>query len=299
MVRTLTLGLSLLVLLAAPARAEEEKKAPKPIPPLASAEEVAEALAEFKIAYKAKGMKGEEKLAEQDFAMRNLAQVQHPKIVDALAKLTKNRSPEISTSAVIQLGSQRRTPGYAGQAVVAAMKRKSKDDTFQMAGLAAIANLGYLGAKDTIVGLMGHHDYAVRKNALVTIGKLKDERFIEEIVKLMKALRLEKGAKWDGVEVNYDTGTAGDGDQKMAEKIGKAKQAKNAKKGKRAGRSQRDIGPVVLELMFTLTGEQFTGGIAARKWLGENRAKVDGQVAERVKQAKAQAAEAKASKKLR
>ena len=300
MLRALTCALFLLALLATPVLAEDApKEKPDPIPPLAELDEVKEALADYKTEFKAKGMKGEEKLAYKVQAVRNLAEVQHPKVVDVLAKLTNNRDPDIAAAALIGLGDQRAIPGYAGEAVVKVMTRNSKDDTTQMAGLAAIANLKYLGAKDIIIKLMGHHDYAVKKNALVTIGKLKDERFIEEIVKLMKELKLEKGAKWDGVNVTYDTGTAGDGDQKMAEKIGKAQEAKNKKKGKRAARSQRDIGPVVLELMFDLTGEQFTGGVAARKWLNENRKAVDEKVAVREKEAAAQKAEAKASKKLR
>jgi len=310
MPRALIASLSLIVLVGglvpaspawagdgAPGKKAEEKA--KPIPALATGEEVAEALAAFKKAFKAKGMKGDEKLAEQDWAIRQLAEVQHPKVVDALVKLTKHRSEEIRTSAVIQLGAQRRIPGYAGHAVGAAMKRHGKDATMQMAGLAAIANLRYLGATEIIQKLMGHHDYAVKKNALVTIGKLEDHRFIDEIVKLMKALKLEKGASWDGVEVNYDTGASGDSDQKMAEKLGKAAAAKNKKKGRGSARSQRDIGPVVLELMFDLTGEQFTGGIAARKWLGENRKHVDTLVGVRKAEATAQATEAKASRKLR
>ena len=61
----------------------------------------------------------------------------------------------------------------------------------------------------------------------------------------------------------------------------------------------RDLGPVVLEVMFKLTGEQFTGGIEARKWLKDNRAKVDGQVKAVSDTAKRQASSAKAMKKLR
>ena len=300
MPRALLALFAVFLLLAAPVHAEEPKAEEEaPIPELADKEELKEAIDAYKTEYKAKGMKGEEKLAYQVHAIRTLAEVQHPKVVDMLVKLTKNKNPDIAAAALIGLGDQRRIPGYAGQAVVKVMTIKSKDATTQMAGLAAISNLKYFGAKDVITKLMGHHDYAVKKNALVTIGKLKDERFIEEIVKLMKELKLEKGAKWDGVNVTYDTGTAGDGDQKMAEKIGKAQEAKNKKKGKRAARSQRDIGPVVLELMFDLTGERFTGGIAARKWLNENRKDVDAKAGARKAQADEQAAEAKASKKLR
>ncbi len=276
------------------AEAKKEK-----IPPLASGEEADEALKVFKTAFKAKGYKGDEKTQEQDWAMRELAKVQHPKIVDALAKVTKNRNADLRTGAVLQLGQQRRIPGYAGQAILEALKRHSKDQTFVMSALESVGQLRFMGAREVIAGLMKHHDYAMVKNVLVTIGRMEDHRFIEDIIKLMKELKLEKGASWDGVSANYDTGTSGDHDQKMAEKIGKAKEAKNKGKGKRAAKSMRDLGPIVLEVMYKLTGQQFTGGIEARKWLKENRGKVDGQVKTISDAAKGQVAEAKAMKKLR
>jgi hypothetical protein len=273
--RTLAL-LALLALLLGPGIAAGEEPAGAgaqvaPPPAAASDEEAAEALAAFKKAFAARGLKGDDKLAEQDFALRELSAVQHPKVIQAIAKETKNRSIEIRTAAVLYLGRQRAFPATAGEQIVAAMKRNGKDATFLMAGLEAIGELGYLGATEMLADLMKHPDYAVVKNALVTIGELKDARFIEEICKLLKELKIEAGASWDGVEAHVDTGTAGDADQKAAEAQGKAMEAANKQKGKRAARTQRDLGPVVLMTMKDLTGESFTGGIAARKWLEENK----------------------------
>ena len=53
----------------------------------------------------------------------------------------------------------------------------------------------------------------------------------------------------------------------MAEAIGQAQMAKNKGKGKKAGRSMRDLGPIVLQTMKRLTGQEFTGAIQTRKWL--------------------------------
>jgi len=261
-------------------QAADAKKKADPIPPRASDEEADEALKIFKVAFKARGKKGDMKIAEQDAAMRRLSKVQHPDVVDALVKVTKNRNVDLRTAAVLQLGRLRALPGYAGVAVMKAMDRNRKDPTFIMAGLESIGTLRYLGASGLLIGLLKHPEYAVQKNALVTMGVLKDPRFIEEIIKIMKALRLESGASWDGVSVTHDTGTAGDGDQKAAEAAGKAAEAKNKKKGKRAARSQRDLGPVVLQTAKELTGEEFTGSIAARKWLKENRKQVDEAISE-------------------
>jgi len=278
-------------------RADEPKPAKSAaIPPLASDDVATEALKVFKTAFKAKGYKGEEKVAEQDWALRQLAKVQHPKVVDALAKVTKHRDELLRTAALIQLGAQRRIPGYAGLAVIEAMKRQKKDSTFLMAGLDAIANLRYMGAREVLVTLMKHHDYAVVKNTLVTIGRMEDKRFVDDIVKLMKALKIEKGAKWDGASASHDSGAAGDHDQKVAEKKAKAAIAKNKGKGKRSAKSMRDLGPIVLEVAFQLTGQQFSGGVAARKWLSEHRAEVDADVKLLADAAKKQA---EAAKKMR
>ena len=251
--------------------AEGKAGAQPPVPKMATDEEALEALAEFKIAFKARGLKGEEKVGEQDWALRQLAKVQHLKVVDAILKQTRNRDLNVRTAAVLQLGQQRALPGYAGKAVLEAMRRNAKDPTFLMAGLESVASLRYLGAKEMLAGLMKHHEYAVVKNALITIGALKDARFIEEIIKMMKKLRLEKGAKWDGVDVAVDTGTSGDADQKAAEAKGKAAEAKNKRKGKRSARSMRDLGPTVLQVMKELTDQEFTGATSARKWSSANK----------------------------
>ena len=58
-------------------------------------------------------------------------------------------------------------------------------------------------------------------------------------------------------------------------------------------------GPVVLEVMFDLTGEQFSGGIEARKWLSKNKAQVDAQVKAVEKTAGEQAQQAADLKKRR
>jgi hypothetical protein len=257
---------------AEPPAVAPPKEAPRP--PMASDEEAEAALALFKVEFKAKGLKGDEKLAQMDYAMRQLAEVQHPKIVDAIYKITRHKVPEIRTSAVMRLGQQRALPAYAGEHVVKAMRKNWSDETYLMAGLETIGALGYLGAGKVLRELILHSDYAVVKNALVTMGELVDTRFIEDVIKLMKKLKLEKGAKWDGVSVTYDTGAPGTHDQEMAEKIGKAKEAKNRAKGRSAGRSMRDLGPVVLEVAKALTGQEFTGSIAARKWVDENKAHV-------------------------
>ncbi len=272
MARHLTaFGVTLLCLavLAPFAGAEDEKKK-EPIPPIASDEAAAEAISVFKEEFKAKGLKGDEKLAQQDWAMRQLAVVQHRSVADVLFKQTKNRSPDLRTAAVIYLGKQRALPGYAGERVLKAMEKQSKDSTLVMAGVNAIVALEYQAASEKLKELTSHKDYSVKKHAFLAIGELRDMRLVEDIFKLLKAIKLEKGVKWDGVSVTVDTGTAGDGDQREAERLGREQMAKNKRKGKRAARNQRDIVPIVEEVLKLLTGEEFATAKMAQDWIKAN-----------------------------
>jgi hypothetical protein len=258
----------LLALAPVPARAEEAPAEPAAV--VVSDEVAAEALAVFEENFKAKGLKGDEKLVQQVFALRELGKVQHLTVVDRLAKETRNRAPDLRTEAVMQLGRQTALAGEAGRRVVVALKKHEDDEVFVMAALGSIRELGYLGAREELKALLKSKSYAIMQVAMETIGGLKDVRMIEDLWQLLKDFKIDKGASWDGVEVTYDTGTAGDHDQKMAEKIGKEKEAGNQGK-KSAGRRMRDIGPVALKAMKDLTGEEFSGSIEAREWIDKNK----------------------------
>ncbi len=259
--------------LAPDASAEDQKKK-DPIPPMASDEAAAEALAVFKQEFKASGLKGDEKLSQQDFAMRQVAVVQHRSVVDMLFKQTRNRSVDLRTAAVIYLGKQRALPGYAGERVVKAMDKQKKDSTLVMAGINAIVALEYQAASEVLKKLTNHKDYSVKKHAFLAIGDLKDMRLVGDIYKLLKSIKLEKGQKWDGVNVTVDTGTAGDGDQKAAEKKGREQMSKNKRKGKRAARAQRDIVPIIEEVLKLLTGEEFATAKMAQDWIKAHDAEI-------------------------
>ena len=190
--------------------------------------------------------------------------------MDRLAKLTRLRDEDLKTAAVIYLGEQRAVPGYAGQKILNAVAQNGKDFAFVMAAIEAIVSLDYRNTEELLRSLMKHKDYAVQKHAMLAIGETKDMRLLKDIFQMLKKIKLAKGESWDGVSVTYDTGTAGDGDQKMAEKLGREQMAKNARKGKRGARTQRDMGPIVEEVLKKLTGEEFLTAKLAQDWMKEN-----------------------------
>ena len=263
-----------LVLLLVPAFAFAEEPAAEeedPIPPLVDEETAKEAIKTFKTDFKARGFKGDEKLAMKEAAMRTLCYVQHPLVADQLFKLTKNRDADIRTLAVLYLGYQRAIPGYAGPLVVKAIETHKTDDVFAMFGIDAIERLNFRGGVPLMRALMAHKDESVKKVAILYIGDAKEWRMLPDLLALMKELKIDKGWKTEGHEVRYDTGTAGDHDQKMAEKIYKEKYGKGKGKAKAGGRAMRDMKPVLLETMKNLTGKDFFQGASARDWAEENK----------------------------
>jgi hypothetical protein len=273
MIPRLLLVLALVCLLAPALVFAEEPAADDedPIPPLADEAVAEEALAVFNRDFKARGYKGDEKLAMKEVAMRTLAGVQHPRVVDRLYRLTRDRDADIRTLAVLYLGYQRALPGYAGPLVVKAIKAQNSDAVFAMFGIEAIESLDYRGGVPLMRALMAHKDEGVKKVAILYIGDAHEWRMLEDLLKLMKELKIDKGWKTEGHEVRYDSGAAGDADQKKAEAIYKAKYGKAKGKAKSGGRAMRDMKPVLLETMKNLTGQDFFLGASARDWADENK----------------------------
>ncbi len=328
-IRPVTFALLVIGLCVGPlglrAGAEEPTKKPKPLV-LAGDEEAAEALGAFKEAWKAKGLKGDDRVSQRDYAMRGISRIQHPAITKALGKASRSRNADVRMIALIYLGDQKALPHLAGQYALDAMRKHKKDVVLLLTGLQTLGELKYLGARSAIRNLLKHKEFVIRKAAIATVGRIGDKRMLGDVLRVL-GMKLtdqgkepekksggkevtEEGYSWDGVEVHYDTGSAGDGDQKMAEKLGKAQLAKNkaaaqgGKGGNKAGgvagvggsggrggsaRSTQELIPTILRTLKALTGEEFDKPGTIRTWLRTHRAQL-------AKDAKALDAQEKAQK---
>lgn len=284
------------VLLVSGTTATAEEKAgaaDKAAPPAQVSDDVAkEALEQFKTAFKAKGRKGDEKIFYQDKALDELSKVQHRTVLEALFKASRHRTPEVRTSAVLYMGRQLATPGYAGSLVVKAMDKHRKDEVVVMAGLEALTKLQYRPDPDLFLKLLKHKEYSVQKHVLLAIGDLKDMRLLDDVFKMLKDIKASQGDSWDGVSVSVDTGTSGDGDQRAAERIGRGLLAKNKGKAKR-GKASRDIRPLIEKALKALTGEEFPKAEDYKTWRKENDKKIEAEKAAIAAAADAQQDEAK------
>lgn len=248
-----------------------------PLPPLAGVEEVGEAMARFEEDFKAKGLKGDDRLMQKDHAVLTLSGIPHPKVIDRLYDLARrDRASEVRRMALTALGKQSTLAAYAGPKVVELLedKKLAKDDDHVLACLKTLGRLGYHPPVEALQATLRHKDYAVRKQTLALIGELKDVRHLEVLLRELGTLDAqEKGESWDGAEAKVDTGTAGDSDQKAAEAKAKAEAARNkgAAGGKgKGGGSTRDMKDQLLAALEAMTGQDFVDQKDAGTWLEKN-----------------------------
>jgi hypothetical protein len=103
------------------------------------------AVATFKEAFKAKGMKGDERLAQRDWALSELVKVQHPLVVAELGEVARSNDEKLRLLAVIYLGDQKALPALAGEQVLTALKKHGGDTVLVLSALQSLASLKYLG----------------------------------------------------------------------------------------------------------------------------------------------------------
>lgn len=292
------------------AHAEPPAAAPAPAAkPLASDAEVEVALAKFKEDFKAKGLKGDDKLSQKDYALQQLAKLQHVKVVEALASASRDADETVRMLGVIYLGDQQALPGAAGKRIVEALTRGAVEDAFRMTCLQQVGRLKYLGARESIRDGLKAQSYAVKKSALAAAGRTGDLRLLRDVVAVIGVELpaegagagsdpqssgkevVQEGYSWEGAEASVDTGTAGDSDQKAAEAQAKAQAAANqaaAQKGSGGGgpgggdgggargaggasRSPKELVPTVLGVLKQLTGRTFANAGEFKRWFAENR----------------------------
>ncbi len=254
-----------------PIRAEESDP---PLPPLAGGDEVIEALARFEEEFKAKGLKGDDRLMQKDHALLSLATVPHPRVVARFFDLARrDRAPEVRRMALEALGRQSALAPFAGPKVVALLtdKRLAAEPDHVLACLTVLGKLRYIPPVAVLEETLKHPDYVVRKETLSLAGTLKDVRLLDSMLRALGTLDIEeKGVKWDGAEATVSTGS--ETDQAEAEKKAKAEAAANKARarGKGRGGTTRDMKNVLLASLAAMTGQEFGVKEDAGKWLEAN-----------------------------
>jgi hypothetical protein len=209
-----------------PAAPAAPAPAPAQAPALATDAEAAAALATFKESWKAKGLKGDERVSQRDWALDELSKIQHPLIVAELGSVAKTGDDDLKLIAVIYLARQKALPGKAGEQVLAALQKNGKDVAFVLSGLQTLGKLRYLGADESLRDFLKNDDWAIRKYAITAVGQVGDMRLVDELLKILgvdlKAAPpsaaqdekkggkevVEEGYSWEGAEATVDHGDA-------------------------------------------------------------------------------------------
>lgn len=238
----------------APAPAVAPAPAAKPAPTRASDEDAQKALVVFREAWKAKGLKGDEKLSQRDWALDELSKVQHPLVAAELGSVAKAGEGDLRLMAVIYLARQKAVPGVAGEQVLQALQRAPKDVALVLSALQSLGKLKYLGAGDILRDLLKNEDWAVRKGAINTVGQVGDMRLLEDLLKILgvdvknappapgddkkggKEV-VEEGYSWEGAEAVVDHGDADNTKENAEAKAQAEAQAAKNKAEAGAGKS--------------------------------------------------------------
>ncbi len=308
LVLALLCGLLLAPAALVPEALAEDAKEKRGALTLASDERAAAALAVFKDEWKAKGLKGDDKVSQRDYAMRKISKIHHADIVAALGKATRDSNADVRMIALIYLGDQKALPHLAAQHIVKAMRKSKKDVVLLMTGLQSLGELRYLGAQKEIAGLIKHKYFVVRKSAIAAVGRIGDKRMLDEVLAAL-GMKLgedgkdpdkksggkevvEEGYSWEGAEATVDRGEADNSKENAdAKKQAEAQIARNkaAAMGGRGGgggggapsvggggggggsaRSTKELIPTILRTLKALTGEEFSKPSAIRAWVKAN-----------------------------
>ena len=231
---------------AAPAPAAPAAPVPTPAPQRASDEDAAKALATFREAWKAKGLKGDERLSQRDWALDEVSKVQHPLVAAELGSVARSGDGDLRLMAVIYLARQKAIPGIAGEQVLQALQRAPKDVALVLSALQSLGKLKYLGAGAELRDLLKSEDWAVRKGAITTVGRVGDMRMLEDLLKILgvdvknaappppaddkkggKEV-VEEGYSWEGAEAVVDHGDSDNSKENAEAKAqAEAQMAKN------------------------------------------------------------------------
>jgi hypothetical protein len=269
-----SLALVLALLPAAVGFAEDPKPAPAgaepaALPKIASDEEAKAAIERFKASFKGNDV------AKKGTALFALAKVQHPDVSTELGKHLTNRNVELKAATAMAFADQTALPAIAGPKLVAAFPPNDGDAAWLMTAVDGIESMKYRAGLPVLLKLLKHKNNAVVKHSLLALARMKDMRALDDLLAMMKELKIDAGYSWEGGEVSVDTGAPGTADQEAAEAQYQQQYGNNGAKGRSAGRKMRDIGEVLLTAMKELTGQQFTKTATAKEWAEKNKAAID------------------------
>jgi hypothetical protein len=257
-----------LLLAAGTASAQEKKEGPVPAPPPAekklpgpvSGDDAAKAAIErFESDFRSR---------DEGKRMGAIAALGHTKndlVTKRLATLLLDHSSvDVRNAAATILDGQYQNTALSGEYLRRALV-KEKESEVQIAIALSLGRIAYAEAIPDMGEVLKKDDNVfVKIELLKSYGKMKDTRALLPILDLW--LVNPQGYSWEGGEVSYDSGAAGDADQKEAERQYKEKYGNQQRKGAPPVMLKTYI-QAIADAVFKITGEKLSGPNALVEWL--------------------------------
>lgn len=233
--------------------------------------DVKEAIAYFdKYAPKAKD---EHRYAE---LVSDLASTEHAAAAERIGKIAEfDKVMEHVLIAADALAEFKRFPEAreaAGKAVLKIITKGNWDDEPDVL-IAAVDSIGKLefgpGVVPTGELLLKSSDPWLQVRCVRALGDCKDLRALPFLLQLLE--RYPAGFSWEGGEVNVDTGTAGDGDQKEAERQYQAKYGGQTRGGKPPVMFRAWIQEIKRAIAKITKDDTVNSAADLRKWMESRR----------------------------
>ncbi len=226
-------------------------------------------------------------------AISSLGMTKNDLVAKKLGTLLSHPNIEVRQAAALVLEGQYQNKALAGELLRKAMNKENEAEVLINLALAigrvpfpdAIPDMGEVMKKDENV--------FVKIEILKAYGKMKDTRALLPILDLW--LVNPHGYSWEGGEVKYDSGAAGDADQKEAERQYKEKYGNQQRKGAPPTMLKTFI-QAIAEAVEKITGEKLDKPKALMEWMCKHEAELPYKLPSKVKQALKDAQEKEAKK---
>jgi hypothetical protein len=226
-----------------------------------------EALAQFKAAYN----KADSVEAKQGIIF-TLHDVPHPLVLKQCIKLLRNRDPKIRNVAALAIGGQGFDRNAAGEALMKALPKETKNVEVATSIIDALIEVKYLGYWPDIEKETGKDARNPVVNRIFDLlGANRDYRSIPMLLKMYR-VAMPKHVKWSTGTVTVDTGAAGNEDNEAAERkfnqqfgAGGSK-AKAKATGKANSFDLRNFSSQIKKCTKAITGVEFDNDIDLEDW---------------------------------
>ena len=228
--------------------------------------DVKEAIAYFD-KYAAKS-KDDSKYAE---LVHDLAITQHPAAAERIGRiLEKEKNPEHHLIAADALSEFTKDPAgreAAGKILVKALERGEGDEDVIMSIVDSLGKLTFAGGTLPICEVLVKSDSPwLMLRCVRSLGLIKDLHSLPSLLVILE--RMPVGYKWPaGAEVTYDSGAAGDADQKEAERQYNEQNAGGGRKGKPPIMFKAYIQELKKTVQAITNDPTIDGGQALRGWM--------------------------------